>query len=65
MTVPSDDSYDPSCHLSYRDLAVDHQDKPNTIKVRIKASTPFVRVWTSSWVGQEQICVRSVELPLC
>ncbi len=35
MTVPS---YDPSCHLSYRDLAVDHQDKPNTIKIRIKAS---------------------------
>ncbi len=38
MTVPNDEGYDQSCHLSYRDLAVDHQDKPNTIRVRIKAS---------------------------
>ncbi len=38
MTVPNDGAFDPSCHLSFQDLAVDHPAEPSTIKVHIKAS---------------------------
>ncbi len=38
MTVPNDGAFDQSCHLSFRDLAVDHPAEPTTIKVHIKAS---------------------------
>lgn len=38
MTVPADGRYDPSCHLSRADIAVDHPSHPNTIRVTIKQS---------------------------
>ena len=47
MTVPSDSTYDPSVHLSYKDIAVDDPVNPQTqiISVFIKQSKtdPFRR----------------------
>ncbi len=36
--VPSDADYDPSVHLSFRDVQVNSFDRPEWIEVRIKAS---------------------------
>ena len=38
LTVPSDSAFDPSMHLSWGDLAVDSQDNPTVLSVRLKAS---------------------------
>ena len=45
MTVPSDSAYDPSVHLSYKDIAVDDPANPQTVSVFIKQSKtdPFRR----------------------
>ena len=45
MTVLSDSAYDPSVHLSYKDVAVDDPANPQTISVFIKQSKtdPFRR----------------------
>ena len=45
MTVPSDSAYDPSVHLSYKDIAVDDLANPQTVSVFIKQSKtdPFRR----------------------
>ena len=43
MTVPDDDSYDPSAHLSVQDIAVDDSLNPSILCIRIKQSktNPF------------------------
>lgn len=38
LTVPSDDSFDPSVHLCVSDISVDHPSRPSMIKVKIKQS---------------------------
>ena len=38
MTTPSDSRYDPACHLSRADIAVDHPYRPQVIRVKIKQS---------------------------
>jgi len=38
MTVPSDEAYDPACHLSWSDVAVDNPDNPEVIRLHIKQS---------------------------
>ena len=38
MTVPSDKAYNPSCHLSLDDVAVDNPVAPQVLRVRIKQS---------------------------
>lgn len=38
MTVPSQSGYDPDCHLSYGDIAVDSPRNPQGIRVAIKQS---------------------------
>ena len=45
MTIPSDSAYDPSVHLSYKDIVVDDPVKPQTVSVFIKQSKtdPFRR----------------------
>ena len=45
LTVPSDDGYDASCHLSWGDVTVDDPTRPSRMEVRIKASKtdPFRR----------------------
>ena len=36
--VPDDKSYDPTCHLSFGDVAVDSQIKPQVVRVTVKQS---------------------------
>ena len=45
LVVPSDSSFDPSCHLAFGDVLVDSRDSPSYLAVRIKASKtdPFRR----------------------
>jgi len=38
MTVPTDDEFDPVTHLMKKDLAVDNQVKPRTLRVHLKQS---------------------------
>ena len=38
LTVPSQDTYDPSIHLSVNDVAVDSRSSPTMIQVTIKQS---------------------------
>lgn len=38
MTVPSDSSFDPTVHLSYKDIAVDNPSSPSIVQVTIKQS---------------------------
>ena len=38
MTVPNDQNYDPSCHLSVGDVAVDNPRAPTLLRVSIKQS---------------------------
>ena len=38
MTVPSDSGYDPACHLSRADIAIDHPTHPEVMRVTIKQS---------------------------
>lgn len=59
LTVPSDNSFDESCHLSFRDVAVDSLTNPKILKVRLKTSKtdPF-RVGVDIFVGRTgtQLC---------
>ena len=45
FTIPSANSYDSSCHLSFRDIAIDSRDNPRLMKIFIKQSKsdPFRR----------------------
>ena len=38
FTVPDDKSYDPTCHLSFGDVAVDSQIKPQVVRITVKQS---------------------------
>ena len=38
MTVPGDDSYDPSVHLSINDISVDDSKNPSMMSIKIKQS---------------------------
>ena len=38
MTVPSQDTYDPTIHLSIKDVAVDNKSSPTMVRIRIKQS---------------------------
>lgn len=38
MTVPNDESYDASVHLSIQDISVDNSSNPSIVRVRIKQS---------------------------
>ena len=45
MTVPSDQKFDPSCHLIVKDIAIDNPKLPTVVRVTIKQSKtdPFRR----------------------
>ena len=53
MTVPNDHSYDPACHLSFGDVAVDNASDPSLLCVTIKQSKtdPF-RKGIDLYIGQ-------------
>ena len=38
MTVPSDEEYDPSVHLSVQDIAADDSKHPSVLRITIKQS---------------------------
>ncbi len=52
-TVPSEEGYDPSSHLSWGDVLVDNPACPSRLEVRIKASktNPF-RLGVSLFIGR-------------
>jgi len=43
FTIPKADSYDSTCHLSFKDIAIDSRDNPQLLQVVIKQSktVPF------------------------
>ena len=45
FTLPAQDQYDHSCHLSFNDVSLDSQDNPHLLKVSIKQSKmdPFCK----------------------
>ena len=45
FTVPSDDQFDQACHLCLSDIAIDNQDNPQMLQVKIKQSKtdPFCK----------------------
>ncbi len=53
LTVPSEEGYDPSSHLSWGDVLVDNPACPSRLEVRIKASKtdPF-RLGVSLFIGR-------------
>ena len=52
VLVPSQSSYNPSCHLSYGDVLVDITKAPEFLEVRIKASkTDLFRIGVSVFLG--------------
>ncbi len=53
LTVPSDQGYDPTIHLSLGDISVDNPDDPGVLGVRLKASKtdPF-RKGISLFIGR-------------
>ena len=53
ITVPSQDAYDPTAHLSFKDIAVDAPANPTVMEVRIKASKtdPF-RKGVNLYIGR-------------
>ena len=59
MTVPSDQEYDPSAHLSVGDIAVDNSKCPSILCIRIKQckTDPF-RKGVNLYVGRtgSQLC---------
>ena len=64
MTVQADGSYDPGCHLSRADIAVDNPADPGVIRVHIKQSkTDQFRKGIHLFIGRTQsdICpVRAI-----
>ena len=53
LTIPSDESYDPTAHLSFADIAIDDPSQPTIMEVCIKASKtdPF-RQGVTVYVGR-------------
>ena len=53
MTTPSDGGYDPSAHLSMKDVSVDDSRRPTLLQIRIKQSKtdPF-RMGVNLYVGR-------------
>ena len=53
ITVPSQEAYDPTAHLSFNDVAVDAHANPTVMEVRIKASKtdPF-RMGVNLYIGR-------------
>ena len=51
--MPSDSVFDEGAHLTFNDISVDSTDKPQVIRIRIKASKtdPF-RVGANIFVGR-------------
>jgi len=45
FTMPGDNQFDESCHLSLNSVAIDNRDKPTELKITIKQSktNPFCR----------------------
>ena len=45
FTIPAQDQYDQSCHLSFNDVSLDSQDNPQMLRVSIKQSKtdPFCK----------------------
>ena len=66
LTVPSQDAYDPSVHLSVRDVAVNNKSSPTMVHIRIKQSKtdPF-RQGVSIYLGKtdSNICPVTAILP--
>ena len=64
FTCPSGQAYDPSCHLSLSDVAIDSPSNPSLMRVTLKQSKRIRsgKVWTSTWV---QLSPRSVPLEPC
>ena len=56
FTVPDDKSYDPTCHLSFGDVAVDSQVKPQVVRITVKQSKidPF-RKGIDLYIGRTMI----------
>ena len=65
MTVPSDNGYDPSVHLSIKDISVDTSSHPSVIFIRIKQSKtyPFRKV-IDLFVGKTNSCLCPVSAVL-
>ena len=65
LTVPGDQSYDPSVHLSVGDIAVDSHTSPSMLRVHLKISkTDQFRKGTDIYVGKTecQLCPVSAVL---
>ena len=65
LTVPTDNGYDASCHLSWGDVMVDDPLRPSRLEVRIKASkTDLFRQGISLFIGRvtSDICPVSAML---
>ena len=65
MAVPSDDSFDPSVHLSVEDIAVDDPSSPAMLRVTIKQSKtdPFSEPICREGVGLFVSSGSSASLP--
>ena len=59
LTSPSENSFDPSVHLSFQDIAVDDKDNPTVLRVHLRASKtdPF-RTGVDVYVGKtgDELC---------
>ena len=51
FTCPSGQAYDPSCHLSLSDVAIDSPSNPSLMRVTLKQSKRIRsgKVWISTW----------------
>ena len=59
FTVPSNDTYDPSVHLSFHDIAVNSHSAPSLVRLRLKTSKtdPFrQRVDIFLGRGSKELC---------
>ena len=58
ITIPSQDSYDPSSHLSFEDITVDSILNPIMVHVRLNCSEtdPFRLGGLFAWVGRLRSC---------
>ena len=59
FTIPSQDAYDPSVHLSLQDISVDSRDNPSLLKVTIKQSK------TDPFRQGVQIYLGATNTPVC
>ena len=59
LTVPSPAAFDPSTHLTIRDIAIDKRDSPSLVQIHLKVSkTDQERKGVSIFVGKigDDIC---------